>query len=192
MIWVFVIFLYYMKQPIERKDDDMVKYFVILLIALVFSGCAGQTIQLIDPTGRAIPTPSYTLISTSDINIQTVSYWATFKAVKDLDGTTLLNPKFIPYTDEYKFSLKKYSNVCLTIEVRNPQQLKYHLIEKLTISNVKIKRKIVGVSNLPYRQYVINLPFHKDDIGKIQYGVDLIIDDYPIMHFGDLNYTLMK
>ncbi len=175
----------------------MLKYWGILLLSiLLFSGCGVKNIQLIDPTGRQIPTPHYMLMSTSDLNIQTVSYWATFKSKQDLDGSIIQHPTFIPYTKDYKFSMKKYSHVCLTIEVRNPKRIEYKLVEKITTmkkheSYAKYNRKVVGISDLPYRQFIINLPFHKEDIGKIQYGVDLVtVDNFPIMHFGNINYRL--
>ncbi len=174
------------------KKQDLLLFLILLCI-----GCAGPRVNLIDPTGRSIPRPHYMLMSTSN-QIQTVSYWATFKSTKDLDGSTIQQPTFIPYTKDYKFSRKKYSHVTLTIEVKNPQQIKYQLVERVTFirkykRSTKFTRKIIGVSNLPYRQFTINLPFRKEDRGKIQYGVELMaIDDYPIMRFGDLNYKLTK
>lgn len=175
----------------------MKKQALLLFLILLCIGCAGPKVNLIDPTGRSIPNPHYMLMSTSN-QIQTVSYWATFKSSKDLDGSTIQHPTFIPYNKDYKFSLRNYSYVTLTIEVKNPQQIKYQLIENVTFirkyeRSAKFNRKVIGVSNLPYRQFKINLPFRKEDLGKIQYGVELMtIDDYPIMRFGDLNYKLTK
>jgi len=181
------------------KGQEMKREYITLLLFIVLCvGCAGQRINLVDPTGRVIPTPHYMLQSTSNLNIQTVSYWATFKLKTDLDGSTIQHPTFIPYTEDYKFSRRNYSHAILTIEVKNPNQIEYKLVERVTFirnhkRSVKFNRKVVGVSNLPYRQYSIKLPFQKKDIGKIQYGVDLmLVDDYPIMHFGNLNYKLTK
>ena len=172
----------------------MKKQAVLLFLIFLFIGCAGPRFKLIDPTGRSIPTPHYMLQSTSDLNIQTVSYWATFKSSKDLDGSLIQHPTFIPYNKDYKFSRKKYSYVTLTIEVNNPKRIKYQLVEKFTFIRKhkrEYNRKIVGSSNLPYRQFQINLPFHSKDSGKVKYGVDLMtIDDYPVMRFGNINYKI--
>jgi len=173
------------------------EYVIFLLVIFLFVGCA-PNVKLIEPTGRQIPSPQYMLQSTSDIQIQTVSYWASFKSKKDLDGTTILKPKFIPYTRSYVFSRKKFSGVTLTVEVKNPKLVKYQLLEHLTIvderrRNVKYNRRIVGISDLYYRLFTINLPFREEHLGKVTYGLDLIVEDgMPIMHFGDLNYNLTK
>ena len=171
---------------------------VLLLLILLNVGCATNKINIIDSAGRQIPSPHYLLMSTSDLQIQTISYWATLKCHHDLDGTIIKHPTFIPYNKDYKFSIKKYSYVTLTIEVYNPKQITYKLIENITFNRKYRKynqtiKQMIGNSNLPYRQFTINLPFHKRDIGYIQYGVELMtIDDYPIMHFGDLNYQLIN
>jgi hypothetical protein len=176
----------------------MKKQVLLLFFIFLCVGCAGPRINLVDPAGRAIPTPHYMLMSTSDLQLQTVSYWAKYKSKQDLDGSIILQPTFLPYTIDYKFSMKTYSHVTLTVEVLNPKRVKYKLIEKVTAIGryskcTKINRRIIGISDLRYRQFTINLPFRKEDIGKIQYGVDLItIDDFPIMHFGNFNYKLTK
>lgn len=177
----------------------MLRYVTLLFLCiLIFSGCAGREIKIIDPAGRLIPTPHYLLMSTGDLQIQTVSYWAKFKQEKDLDGSLILQPIFIPFTEDYKFSMKKYSHVSLTLEIRNPKRVEYKIIEKYSsvgksTEGVKYNRRVVGVSDIEYRQFVINLPFCIEDIGKIQYGVDLVTnDEMPIMHFGNLNYVLTK
>jgi len=180
-------------QLVWWKGETMKKQAVLLFLIFLFIGCAGPHINWVDPAGRVIPRPHYMLQSTSDLNIQTVSYWAKYKSKQDLDGSMILDPTFLPYTKDYKFSMKKYSHVTLTVEVLNPNRVKYKLVEKVTVigKHLKINRRIIGISNLRYRQFTINLPFRKEDLGKIQYGVDLItIDDMPIMHFGNLNYIL--
>lgn len=175
----------------------MKKQFIVLCIILMCMSCASAKVRYIDPTGRTIPTPHYMLQSTTN-QIQTVSYWATFKSERDLDGSLIQHPTFIPFDEEYKFSRKKYSCVTLTIEVNNPNQIDYQLVESVTFirkyeRKAIYRRKVIGVSNLPYRQFTINLPFQERDIGKIQYGVELMtVDEYPIMHFGDLNYKLTR
>ncbi|RLD66653.1 MAG: hypothetical protein DRI84_04365 [Bacteroidetes bacterium] len=135
-----------------------------MLCILFFTGCAGREIKIIDPTGRLIPTPHYMLMSTGDLQIQTVSYWAKFKQKKDLDGSLILQPIFIPFTEDYKFSIKKYSHVSLTLEVRNPKHTEYKIIEKYTSigkysKGGKNNKGVVGVGNMGYRKFVINFPF---------------------------------
>ena len=173
----------------------MIKEYVTVALLLLCIGCASQQINLVDSAGRLIPTPHYMLQSTADLNIQTISYWTKYKSKQDLDGSIILDPIYFPYTEEYKFSMKKYSHATLTVEVLNPKNVKYKLIEKVTVNGKysKISRRIIGMSDLQYRQFTINLPFRKEDMGKIRYGVDLItIDGFPIMHFGNFNYKLIK
>lgn len=174
-----------------------IKY-VTLLIALVITlvGCTTIEHNLVDPTGRKIPDPSY-ILAVLDTDILIVFYYASYDETVDLDGSSIPNPDYLDFLKFHDFSRKKTKAVTLTIEVRNPQGLEYSMYQEMELvirkDSVNTMKMQVGgemyKSNLPYRQFVFKLPL-REDVRTVDNLVKLYVGKHEVARIGNFRYNL--
>lgn len=167
------------------------------VIMLLLIGCASVQTNWVDPAGRPLPDPSYTL-NPIGTNMRVTFFYAGIKSTKDVDGSDVVS---LDYLDMLKpdqdIFASKYQGVCLIIQVHNPEQVEYSLYEK-TIMKVGQSFKSTevqkggerNVSKLPYRQFVYDLPFG-EKIVEVDHLVILSIQDEEVLRIGNFRYHLI-
>ncbi len=165
---------------------------IIMIICFFLIGCATNTnLKLIDPTGRDLPSPHYVLKSIQR-NLAATFYYISLTKVKDLDGTTISKPTYLPlhkvYTTEPTTELK------LVIEISNPERIGYKLWKEVSIEN-KSGHIAMGTelakSNLEYRQFVLSMP-NNSEIKEVFYNVSIYDNEstLPLMYLGKFHYKI--
>lgn len=174
-----------------------IRHVTILVIALFLIGCSTVQTNWVDESGKTIPDPHYTLNPIGTKMVVTFFY-ATVSERKDIDGTSILSFQYLDMMKKHNFCLTKYENLCLIIQVYNPEQLNYSLNENM---NMKVGKSFNSssmqmcgkrrASILPYRSFVYNLPF-EEDIVEVDHSVILKVDDQEVMHIGTFHYHLIN
>lgn len=153
----------------------MKKIMLILMVLLFILNCA-PNVTYITHTGQVSPFPSYYLSSTN-MNLHVNFHYALSKGIKDIDGTIIQEVKYLNLFDIHDIVLKNKQTISLTIEVYNPENIKYQLQEKAFYSNRKnVKINTSGNlahSQMKYRKYTFELPVtHR--IRNMNYSVMLL------------------
>lgn len=173
-----------------------IRHVTILITLLLVIGCSTIHTNLIDPTGRILPDPSYTLQVIGN-PLYITFYYAAHKDVKDVDGTHIFNPVYLDFLKFHDINRNEFKGITLTIEVNNPTGLEYSLYEKITMKTggnvnwIEVQKGgEVNRSNLPYRQFVYKLPYGKnfrivDHLVTINLG-----NQKDIARIGNFRYTL--
>ena len=173
----------------------MIKKTPLLFLFLFVLACATQKPTIIDVTGRQLPTPSYTLQSTTEPTLTVLFYFTRLDEIKDLDGSPQAKPIYLNMLKHNEIPIG--SKVVLTIEINNPKKIQYTFWERVqtfkTGGSLKIpdaKGGRIAVSNLDYRNYNYTLPM-TSDLQAVNYGIDVIgITGGILFHIGDFNYTI--
>jgi hypothetical protein len=167
---------------------------ILLFLSLLIVGCA-TTIKstYVDPTGRQLPVPHYVLQSTSD-KMQATFYYALLKGKKDLDGTTIRIPTYLPLKEQ-EIQFEKNNILELTIELLNMNQSRYVLWETYRIvyenNHVSYCGKRLATTNFNYRKFECLLPYSKD-IKKVEYKIEIQSKGLTVMTIGNFQYVLKK
>ena len=167
---------------------------LVLLMMLLLGGCATMNVELTDPTGRKIPNPHYVLQSIND-QITVTFYYAKYETIDDLDGTLIGKPVFLDLFTVHDIFAEKYKRVTLTIEIRNPNQVEYSLYERIELQVGDMRREAksggeIGKSNLPYRQFLFQLPYG-EDVRYVDHHVSLDVNGDPVIQMGSFKYNLI-
>ena len=170
--------------------------FAILITLLVLTGCAtSQKVELYSVTGRPLPDPTYTLFDTSGKDLSVSFYYVAFKGQTDLDGSTQLQPKFLPMTTMHEFSVDTYKGVTVVVELWNEKEIPYFVMERSHIrfdngQDTHIYRE-VAKSNLRYRTYDVKLPF-RADVKDVTYALEVTDSDgMTVFRIVDFHYSLI-
>jgi hypothetical protein len=171
------------------------KQLLAVFFILTVMACSNTPPIVKDQSGRMYPTPNYTLQDIRGRNLSSIFYFTLFIGEKDLDGSVQTKPTYLNMLKHNE--LPKGSRVTMTIEISNPQKVKYSLWERVQYIKVGSNTNLsdakggrIAVSNLDYRQYVYELPT-TPDLNTVNYGIDVIGDDGAILfHIGDFNYTV--
>ena len=175
-----------------------IKNVTLSLIMFLLVGCASIQTNWVDPAGRPLPDPSYTL-NPIGTQMRVTFFYAAIKGTPDVDGSNVVS---LDYLDMLKANqdivASKYQGVCLIVQVHNPEQLKYSLYEK-TIMRVGQSFKSTEVqtggerhaSNLPYRQFVYNLPFG-EKVVDVDHLVILHINGEEALRIGNFRYHIIN
>ena len=171
---------------------------VTLLMAMMFLvGCATVRPQFVDPTGRKLPNPSYTLQVIGD-PMHIIFYYASFEEVKDVDGTMISKPTYQSFLKHHDFYANKVKAVTLVIEVNNPNETEYSLYETVDVKIRKGQTNTTEVqmggevnsSILPYRQFVYPLPFG-ENIREVDHHVSFYVNNMEVARIGPFRYNLI-
>jgi len=167
---------------------------IILFLSLFLIGCSTTTnLKLTDPTGREIPSPHYVLKSFQN-NIVATFYYIYLDKQKDIDGTIINRPKYLPMCKNFVGDTS--SELLLVIEISNPNKTKYKIWETINIEFQDKTREIrvseLAKSNLGYRQFMCKMPIG-NEIKEVSYEVRMLNEsDIPVMIFGDFHYKIKK
>ena len=172
----------------------MIKNSIYLFFFFIFA-CATQKPTIVDVTGRQLPTPSYTLQSTTEPTLTALFYFTRLDEIKDLDGSSQTKPIYLNMLKYNEIPIG--SKVVLTIEINNPKKMQYAFWERVQTFKSGTSSKIpdakggrIAVSNLDYRNYNYTLPMNPD-LQIVNYGIDVISTTGAILfHIGDFNYTI--
>jgi hypothetical protein len=169
------------------------KIIFIPIMLLFLIGCVGAPrIDLVDQTGRSMPTPHYVLEST-DKKVAVLFYYTVYSAEKDLDGYEILVPKYLNLHVSHNISLKKYKRLVMNFEVQNPTKEKYTVWETIEWRNGNkadvATAKRIGYSNRRYRSFAIEMPYGKG-YKNVKYAIFLRSSKgQTIMHLGEFKYS---
>jgi len=180
----------------ERKIYMRKNYVTLLVMMLMLVGCATVQTNYIDPTGRALPNPSYTM-KPIGTNMTVTFYYAGMKTSKDVDGSDVATIEYFDMFEKHRFFDNHYQGIALIIHINNPEELEYSLYEKFN-ANIGISYSYVEMqkggevnrSNLPYRQFVYNLPF-REDVVDVDHTVTLMIKGDPMVQMGPFHYHIV-
>ena len=106
---------------------------LLVIMAMALVGCATIESPYVDPTGRQLPNPSYTLNVIGE-PIRIVFYYTAYKTVKDVDGTEVAEPIYLDFLTHHEFYAGKIKAVQLIIEVNNPMEREYGLYQEVDLS----------------------------------------------------------
>ena len=163
---------------------------------LMVVGCATVQTNYVDPTGRDLPNPSYTMkpIGTT---MSVTFYYAGIKSAKDLDGSNVMSVEYFNMFEKHRIFDNHYQGISLVIHINNPEEVEYSLYEHfqanigLSYSYTEMQKGgEVNRSNLPYRQFVYNLPF-REEIVDVDHTVTLMIKGDPIVQMGPFHYHIV-
>lgn len=170
------------------------KVTILIMLLSVVVGCA-TTIKptYVDPTGRQMPVPHYVLQSTST-KIQAMFYYTLWNGKKDLDGTLIETPTYLPMKPQ-EIQFQKNKLLALTIEILNPNKSEYVLwatYEVVYENNSKsLHGQKLAMSNLNYRAHSIALPY-SSTIKVVDYKVEILCKGQPVILIGNFHYVLTK
>ena len=163
---------------------------LLFLLAIVFA-CTPK-VNLIDSTGKQLPTLSYDMGDLAG-RFKTTFYYAELETSKDLDGTQRLDTKAsIPIYREHR--LKDGTNfVRVHIKIWNPGKIEYSLKETSKVVRIDKFKEIkeeknmfeVAKSNLEYREF--NFTLSTKGIKRVEYELNLFDGKEPVLTFGKLN-----
>jgi hypothetical protein len=175
---------------------DIMKTYIILFLLMLLIGCAAPQVNLVDPMGRILPNPHYVLISTGELQLQTLFYWSKVNYEKDLDGKYVHQSKYLYLHDLQTLNLYDAKSVVITLEVSNPKRISYEVIQNMKVvgterGHVSYIADSVGKSNMPYRRFTVDLPFDKKT-RNVQCGLRLVncADHSEIMRIEKFSYTI--
>lgn len=173
-----------------------IKNVTLSLIMFLLVGCASVNTQWVDRMGRPMPDPHYT-INPIGTKMSVTFYYAGIKAVQDVDGSDVISLHYLDFLIKQEIFAEKYKGVCLIVQVNNPQQLEYSLYEKVVMrvgqsfnSTEVQKGGERNSSNLPYRQFVYDLPF-EEDVVEVDHLVILSINNQETIMIGNFRYHLI-
>lgn len=182
---------------LNAKGEIMktMKNLIVLPIIFLLIGCAtSMNMKVTDPAGRSLPTPHYYLRSLST-DLTATFYYVLLNTEKDLDGTTIAHPTYLPMNRIYKANDKDV--LLLVIEISNPKKIEYNLwSETRTVywkksfrrNNRSYSGHLLAKSKVEYRQYAFKMPV-SDKIKEVSYGVRLYEkSNITLMYFGDFHY----
>jgi hypothetical protein len=171
--------------------------FWVLIVAVFFIGCAAPSLVIKDPAGREMPDPHYVL---EGINypVRVMFYYTAFGSIEDDDGTNVHQPVYLNMMEFHNIDRTKYDMVMLTIEIHNPYNHKYKLLEQVQygqmVEDVVVditSGRVLNASSLEYRQFVYVLPFG-EDISFADYLITMVIEDEPILQIGNFRYQISQ
>ena len=167
----------------------------LLSIMLLLVGCATVNTEFVDPYGRQLPNPHFVLQAVGQPLLVTF-YYTAYEEVKDVDGTVIGKPVFLDFRSYQTLSVKKYKALTLTIEVKNPAEIEYQLYEQIKYDEAETGKSIqkggmIRKSNLPYRQFVYNLPC-EDGFRSVDQLVIMSVGNFEIMRIGNFRYDLFQ
>jgi len=169
------------------------KSIIFVLVVMLLTGCATIQPQVVDQTGREIPSPHYVLTGT-DYPIAVLFYYSANEHIIDADGTVINKPKYLDFFSHHDIFAEKVKAITLTIEVKNPYGIEYTLYkhERIEMRNVGEVQtgETLNSSKLPYRQFVYELPYGQD-IKDVEHRVVLMVDNHEILKIGDFRYHLI-
>lgn len=168
------------------------KQIIFILTVMLLTGCATVNTTLKDVNGRAMPDPHYNL-QLIGLPFYTSFYYTVYEEIKDVDGSAIYKPKYLSFLTEHDIYSEKYKAITLTIEINNLKNLEYSLytdVKVKTRSNEIQSGGEVNRSNMPYRQFVYQLPYG-DSVRKVDYHMTLRIDNSDVMSFGNFRYNLI-
>ncbi len=178
------------------KQLKSVTLLITIAMAIILGGCSTIQTKIVDPTGRQLPDPNYTLRVIGE-PILVVFYYTSYEELKDVDGSAVGNPTYLDFLKFHDFHTNKVKAVTLTIEVNNPQRLEYSLYQKLDMKIGKgFKQEEVqkggeaNRSNLPYRQFVYKLPYG-ENVRTVDNLVTLYIGNSEVARIGNFRYNLI-
>jgi hypothetical protein len=160
--------------------------------------CATIKAEVKDPVGRVMPEPHYVLQPVG-YPILVTFYYTAFEVEKDLDGTGIAVPTYLPISNQpIDLFANKTKAVTLTIEVNNPSGIEYSLSQQVDLELGKGfgKRKEVKLggeinrSNMKYRQFNYKLPYG-DDVRKVDHLLVMRISNNEVARLGDFRYNLI-
>lgn len=173
----------------------MKKIGLLFLLAIVFA-CAPK-VNLIDSTGKQLPTLSYEMRDLAG-RFFTTFYYVELETSKDLDGTQRLDSKAsLPIYREHR--LKDETDfIRVHIEIWNPEKIEYSLKETsktIRIDNDKFKETSeernmfeIARSDKEYREFDFILS--TKDIKRVEYELNLFDGKESVLTFGKLKcYT---
>lgn len=165
------------------------KYITFASIILLLVGCASVKTEFVDPYGRQLPNPNYVLQVVGE-PIMVVFYYTAYEQVKDLDGSLISKPTFLDMFQYHNLSADKYSDLTLTIEVRNPKELEYSLFEQVKFDKdgkTMFQGGNVRKSNQPYRLFMYHLPLGKS-IRSASHSITMKKENTNVMQIGSFRY----
>jgi hypothetical protein len=170
------------------------RHVYVILSMLFFASCAATDITVKDPIGRELPDPHYVLKGI-DTPITVMFYYTAFQNVTDVDGSVIQRPTFLDLYKFHNLDINEYETITLTMEIHNPENLKYSLYQKIAYEkgDMRDEYEIGGLanqSNLPYRQFVYNLPTG-EDIKFACHSLSLGTDNGIVMQMGPFQYNLI-
>lgn len=166
---------------------------IFTLISITVSCSSTPKVNVVDPSGRPLPNPHYTLKTIGEENkVSTMYYYTFYSNEKDLDGQLLMHPIYQDRKGQVTYDLDDTSGLTLTIEIFNPEKIKYSLWKRVVITTKDGKQMYEGdrlaLSDKPYRFHIIELPLNKE-FEKVEYDVSLIgKKGESLMHFGPYEY----
>jgi len=174
----------------------MRNFIVTMLSLFLLVSCATIKAEVKDPVGRTMPDPHYVLQPVG-YPILITFYYTAFEQKKDLDGTIIAIPKYLPIKSHDIFA-DKTKAVTLTIEVNNPNRIEYSLYQQASViigKNFGERKEVklggeLNRSNISYRQFQYKLPYGKD-VRKVDYLVTLKIDNQELARLGNFQYNLI-
>ena len=170
--------------------------FMSIIMAVFFIGCSTVQTNWVDESGTPIANPHY-VMKPVGTNMRVTFFYAACTAVKDLDGSTIPVVEFLDMTKKYDFTEGEHTGLYVAIQVINPDKLEYEMYEKSDL-NIKYSNSTIDMqkggkrnaSNLPYRQFVYNLPF-SEEIVDVDHQIILRVDNEPVLMIGNFRYHII-
>jgi hypothetical protein len=177
----------------------MYQKIIAIVLALFIVGCATQKYNVVDPAGRKLPNPHYVLNGIGN-DISVMFYYMEVSEVRDIDGTSLKTPSFIPLHEKKIFTWEEDHSLFLVTEVHNPKKVKYSVYEKWQIKYWSFDLRTDGFyhkiaeSQAQFRRYQIRLPYVEDGIREVRHHLEIRVGDgeIPSMMIGDFVYQVKK
>ena len=163
----------------------------LLLSMLILStiSCASPNHDILLSSGRPLASPNYVLKDTSDLGMIVTFWFTSFTTIKDKDGTIIYIPHMMEMRKDNILD-KNAEKLILTVEVYNPRNLEYKIAfnskYKMTMEEVE-KRGVAAISDLKYRQHIINLPLSKDLI-NCMFMTELLLEGKTRFMMGPIKY----
>jgi len=169
---------------------------LLIVMAMALVGCATIESPYVDPTGRMLPNPSYTLNVIGE-PIRIVFYYTAYEVVEDVDGSQVPKPIYLDFLKHHEFNTKKVKAVQLIIEVNNPMEKEYGLYQEvdLTIARGQVNTTKmqtggeINRSKMKYRQFVYDLPFG-EQVRDVDHRVSFYVKDMEVARIGHFRYHL--
>ncbi len=172
---------------------------LLILLILLVTGCASMPdqVNMMDVTGRPMPTPHYVVGDARGYGINVVFFYSLLSGTRDLDGTVQPNIRYVKMHGDYVFRKRDFYDVVLTLQVHNPKRIKYSLWERTAVrtqSGDDVDRGgRIAISDLPYREFAFHLPFTEENIDAVNHGIAMISDaGETLMYFGSFKYQVKE
>lgn len=129
------------------------RYFLLLLMLLLTTGCASKTIYQID--GQPMPN---SIIRAKTFNLDlTIKYSLTQIFDVKEDDETYETYEFISLTDQKIHKLKNPKRLILNVNVFNPSKNNYKIVKYITQEGGASESEIVYEGNISRNNFVIEL-----------------------------------